>query len=582
MGWNTGWRNRLAILVGLAWLSGAPAAQAQQEPAVIKGLQFLRSRAGQVQVGESALMALAMIKADLPANDTGLTACMAKVRARFAGSSYTPERGGGADIYEAAVVAMALVNLDAVANRSYIESAAQYLIGRQNPNGSWDYKGRTQGDSSISQYALLGLWECENAGINVPPNVWDTAAGWYMSVQSGAGSWNYHRDEGAQYPETLSMTAAGVGSLLLCDRQLSRYRKPTDTPNPLLVPIQVEGQPGQQRFDVAHSAAAINDAAKRGIAWLGRNFVLNQAAVVGKTPYYALYGMERIGALADRETLGGVDWFTQGLRFVTSTQKANGAWNSDYGEEVNTSYAILFITRATKKSIRKFEIKRLGGGNLLGGKGLPKDLTSFTVAQGRVVVRPMNGAVEGMLKVLEDPRAENADSALSGLVERYQAQGPDGLRPFKDRFRKLLMDADPGVRRVAAWALGRTADLDVVPLLVATLRHPQEDENVVDEARTSLQFLSRKIDGFGPPIPSTPQERVEAARKWLAWYNSTRPIDQNPADDLLLGLEPTAAPTGQPAAAGGQAPANSGQPPGAGGQPLAPGAQPPVTSGRTP
>ena len=101
---------------------------------------------------------------------------------------------------------------------------ATYLIGRQNANGSWDYTSRTHGDTSISQYALLGLWECENAGFEVPPSVWDKAAGWYLSVQASGGSWNYHRDE-AQYRDNLSMTAAGVGSLLLCKRQLDRFRQ---------------------------------------------------------------------------------------------------------------------------------------------------------------------------------------------------------------------------------------------------------------------------------------------------------------------------------------------------------------------
>ena len=81
----------------------------------------------------------------------------------------------------------------------------------------------------------------------------------------------------------------------------------------------------------------------------------------------------------------------------------------------------------------------------------------------------MNGAVEGMLAVLEDPRAENADSALAGLVARYQADGPAVLRPYKDRFRKLLTDRDPGLRQVAAWALARTGDLDVVPALIDAL-----------------------------------------------------------------------------------------------------------------
>src|SRR4051812_24838656 len=141
----------------------------------------------------------------------------------------------------------------------------------------------------------------------------------------------------------------------------------------------------------------------------------------------------------------------------------------------------------------------------------------------------MNGAVEGMLAVLEDPRAENADSALAGLVARYNVEGPGVLRPVKDRFRKLLSDRDPGLRRVAAWALARTGDLDVVPDLIAALT--DDDPSVVETAKLGLQLLSRKIEGLGPPSPSTPEQRQAAARKWRDWYDRIRPLDLEGQDD---------------------------------------------------
>ena len=145
---------------------------------------------------------------------------------------------------------------------------------------------------------------------------------------------------------------------------------------------------------------------------------------------------------------------------------------------MNTVWAMLFLTKSTAKSIKRVVNRKLGAGTLLGGRELPKDLTSMTVAGGRIMSRPMNGAVEGMLAVLEDPRAQSADTAVAGLIERYHREGPEVLRPFKDRFRKMLTDRDPGVRQVAAWALARTGDLDVVPALIDALVDPEE--NVVD------------------------------------------------------------------------------------------------------
>ena len=78
-----------------------------------------------------------------------------------------------------------------------------------------------------------------------------------------------------------------------------------------------------------------------------------------------------------------------------------------------------------------------------------------------MLAQPMNGAIESMLSVLEDPRAEQADSALAGLVGRYRVEGAAVLRPHRERFRKLLAeDPDPGIRGVAAWALAQDGGSD--------------------------------------------------------------------------------------------------------------------------
>jgi hypothetical protein len=203
---------------------------------------------------------------------------------------------------------------------------------------------------------------------------------------------------------------------------------------------------------------------------------------------------------------------------------------------VNTCWGILFATRSTEKTRRKIDLRRLGAGTLLGGRGLPTDLTDMTIANGRVMVKPMNGAIDQMLEVLEDPAAQNADAAFAGLIERYQKQGPEALKPFKDRFRKLLTDRDSGLRRVAAWAIGRTASLDVVPDLILALLDP--DPSVVDEARVSLQVISRKLDSLGPPRGASPEQKLEAAKRWRDWYETVRPPELEPLDVATIKPNP--------------------------------------------
>ena len=99
-------------------------ALAQQEPAVLSGVAFLRSSYKKQPVGESAMTALALIKAEVPAGDPDLQACVARIHSRLTTGSYEPEQTSGHGIYEAAVSAMVLANQDAEANRPWIKVIA--------------------------------------------------------------------------------------------------------------------------------------------------------------------------------------------------------------------------------------------------------------------------------------------------------------------------------------------------------------------------------------------------------------------------------------------------------------------------
>jgi hypothetical protein len=69
--------------------------RAESDPAVRRGLHYFRGRASTMQVGESALIAMALLKAEVPLTDAALNACLSKVRARFTSSGFSPERSGG-------------------------------------------------------------------------------------------------------------------------------------------------------------------------------------------------------------------------------------------------------------------------------------------------------------------------------------------------------------------------------------------------------------------------------------------------------------------------------------------------------
>lgn len=505
----------LAIVLPALWFQGAGSVRAQ---GLAGGIQLLKGM-GNDQVGETALAALALVKAGVPSGNPDVARLLGKVSTRFSEGGYLPERTGGMEVYEVGVVSMLLSALNDTSLRPQIQSVAAYLTAAQKANGSWDYSHRQNGDTSISQYAVLGLWEAEVSGVRVSPAVWEKAAKWFLSTQAAGGSWSYHRDESG--PETISMTAAGVGSLLICQRQLAPYRKVRDASREsgLLRPLNPDPIAD---YKVGIADQQLNDAINRGIDWLGRNMNFAQAAHVGQSPFYGLYGIERVGSLSGKKMLGQVDWYSFGSQYLSGHQ-TGGGWSAHYGPICNTAWAVMFLSRATEKSVAKATMERLGSGTLLGGRGLPTDLSKLSVAQGRVVVRPMSGAIDEMLDVLEDPRAQAADTALAGIVDRYRIEGPRGLRPLKDRFRKLIVMKDPGLRMTGLWALARTGDLDVMPDLINALS--DADEEVVATAVFGLKLVTRKVDGFGPEPGATPEQKKAAAEKWNAWYQSARPAD---------------------------------------------------------
>ena len=144
----------------------------------------------------------------------------------------------------------------------------------------------------------------------------------------------------------------------------------------------------------------------------------------------------------------------------------------------------------------------------------------------------MNGAIEGMLAVLEDPRAE-AGRRGGGRDGRPILHGrPAALRPYKVRFRKMLSDRDVGVRGVAAWALAHTGDLDVIPRLIDVLVDPQRRRRGRRRGADGAATCSRaRSTGYGPPSPSTPEQRKAAAQKWREWFEAIRPLDLDDHDE---------------------------------------------------
>jgi hypothetical protein len=264
--------------------------------------------------------------------------------------------------YQASLTALALEAIDKGKYQWRLAQCAQFLVDNQCANGQWSYgqpvkypdtipkgpgkdggigtvasiritrngKGPPRGDNSNSQYAALGLRACAGAGIQLPDDVFATAAKWWEKNQGKDGGWGYADAGQMGDPSYGSMTAGGVASLLIF-RHLQR-QDPANHP-----PV------------------------KKALAWLGSNFTVTENPYYERSyqwHHYWLYAVERAGILGGTEKLGPHWWYSEGVDHLLKAQdqkygnwislSEKGGLESVGGAAADTAFAILFLRRATK------------------------------------------------------------------------------------------------------------------------------------------------------------------------------------------------------------------------------------------
>lgn len=205
-------------------------------------------------------------------------------------------------------------------------NGTQNLSGKS--QGGWRY-GQANGDADLSatQFVLLALRAASQAGYPIEktaPQAWELAATYARNTQNGDGGFGYQ----VGGPSYASMTACGVGCLLICKEQmeLSKEKKP---------PAWIDG------------------AIAKGIEWLDKNFDAEQNVGHVERPdlFYYLYGVERVGDLTGRKEFNGKDWYLRGATLLLERQDADGKWIDASGWEphdvLGTCFALLFLKRAT-------------------------------------------------------------------------------------------------------------------------------------------------------------------------------------------------------------------------------------------
>lgn len=529
----------------------------QIEQAVERGKQYLLSQNQSMAAGSLACYSL--VKAGVAKDHPVIKQVVAEVVGKCRSNGYVP---GAHHNYEAGVDAMLLEAIDKEFYKPQLELIAQYLVGRQRPHGGWYYPNENAstdfGDTSITQYAVLGLWAAVRADVEVPVETWERVARWLMITQHQSGGFGYHPQNSAGGPiiandTTGTMSVAGTGSLLVVRHVLFHDAVPVeDEDQPVVTPLRrfgvlerlpdakVEKKPKQKSKAVV-TAGAFEKSVKEGVRWTSDHF--GEPGALGTYANYYFYGVERVAALLEAEKLGTHDWYHEGADYLLRKQAADGSWNDSCGVGPATSLTLLFLTKATAGVINRPPRKKtpmVGGGLLIGGRGLPENLDAVKVKEGEVSRRKTHGSMDGLLAELEKSSGAKVEAAQEAVVEAVQLDHPEDLIGQVDRLKRLSADKRLEVRRTAMWALGRTGQVSVAPLLIQGLS--DVDESVAREASVALCILSRRPNGCGLPIDpgdglaedATDDQRrafLDAWRKdsskaWNDWYMKVRPYNE--------------------------------------------------------
>ena len=330
--------------------------------------------------------------------------------------------------YDVGCTLLFLSEQDERGHRAWIEELAGRLIEWQH-GGRWGYP-RGAGDLSNTQYAALGLWAATRAGVDVPAATWSELVAAVIQHQGEGGGFAYGPRPPSARDGTGSMTAAGVGTLAICELELARVGR-GGAPSAPLAPADA---PADQADAFARAARA---ARERGLDWLAERFRADGNPGAHGWVHYWLYGVERMGAFTGRDHLGAHDWYVEGARWLLRVQAEDGSW----GGSTQTCFALLFLSRSSR---RYFESRTFGGvPTVAGAAGLGVPRRSEGPSPVGLEVTPLGERVA--LRLLGFTRA-----AVHGL----EWPGERGRGPRILRVDYVATGAGPVEGRVLGSALG--------------------------------------------------------------------------------------------------------------------------------
>ncbi len=330
---------RVASTAGAAVQDKAkPTFAAQVRQAIDRGVHFLRSQQrngnwehmgfgiGRYQGGMTSLALLALLEAGVKPEDDVILKGLAWLRTVKPHDTYVVG-------LQTMVFSKADPNTDRILIRNNVDWLRRSLRYERNRVIGWGYQeppgGIPGSDNSNSQYAVLGLREASLAGVKVndADAFWKQIQTYYINSQNPDGGWSYRVEGG---PSTITMTSAGISSLLIAGMQLYKNNEVIDKDGK--ISGCGSGEPDK--------------ALERALRHLGAVFTVDGR----QWRYYNLYGIERAGRLSGQRFFGDHDWYRAGAEFLLNQQSPGGGWKSEHSildgnPVIATSFALLFLSK---------------------------------------------------------------------------------------------------------------------------------------------------------------------------------------------------------------------------------------------
>ena len=424
-------------------------------------------------------------------------------------------------------------------------------------------------DNSNTQFAILGLWVARRHGIPV-----DRAVGklerYFRATQNADGGWGY---QPPRSPSTHTMTCAGLLALAVAHGTAQEAALRTEAASGKARPDAAD----KKAIDLAHDAAV-----QKGL--LALSTAIQPPKAVGDKvviprglrnhPYYFFWSLERIAVALGLQTIGRKDWYAWGSDLLVASQGRDGTWEADYGPQVDTCFALLFLRRANLvkdltahlrgKIKDPVEVALKSGG--VGGARLvnqapkpgfnvfepppeeaapssekpapatPPEGTARSADAGDEAARLHADLVKAPVtrqeKLLEEYKTSKGGQfteamarAIPDLPPATRTKARDALaerlmRMTTATLREKLRDADAEVRYAAARACASKEDYVNFPNLITMLSDPEP--RVVKAARAALRHLADGQD-FGPGPEAGPKDRAGAVEQWQKWWKENGP-----------------------------------------------------------